>query len=101
MFRNHVLAILAGMFVSVGAKQMAQGALAATFVEPAFTTLSAAGGGAEFASASTTLFVDPAITRWIAWNDTPTVSLTHPARPGELFLGPGGIGVDDYLRLTV
>lgn len=81
--------------------ESADGAVTATFVDPSFTTPSAAGGGAEFDSASITLFIDPATTQWIAWNDTPTVSYTHPSRPAELFLGPGGIGVDDFLRLSV
>jgi hypothetical protein len=74
--------------------------ITATLVDTAMTDLSVA-EGVGFDSAAATLFVDPAVTRWIAWNDVRDVSAAHPSRPGELFLGPGGIGVDDFIRLTV
>src|SRR5687767_12451308 len=93
--------VLCGVLSIAGWAGFSKGALDATFMTPAYTTLSVAGGGAEFASASATVFVDPSITQWIAWNDAATVSRTHPSRPGELFLGPGGIGVDDFVRLSV
>ena len=75
--------------------------ITATAFDSAYDTSVAAAGGAEYDFASVTVFVDPAQTNWIAWNDAPTVSYTHPARPGEFFFGPGGIGVDDFIRLTV
>src|ERR1043166_630148 len=101
MFR-HCIKITVCAFALLGLPATAvHGALIATFVKSSFTTFTAPGGGAEFDSASVTVFIDPAATQWIAWNDTPTVSRAHPSRPGEFFLGPGGIGVDDYLRLSI
>lgn len=52
-------------------------------------------------TATTAMFIDPEITEWVAWNNLDVVSLTHPDRPGETLLGPGGYGMDDYLKLTV
>src|SRR5438045_515885 len=94
---NHMLKMWVGGFtLALLVARTADATVTATFVDPSFTTASAAGGGAEFDSASVILFVNPAVTKWIAWNDAATVSYTHPSRPGELFLGPGGIGVDDF-----
>ena len=75
--------------------------ITATHISNSLIDMSAASGGAQFDSASVSVFVDPAITQWIAWNDATQVVKTHPSRPGEVFLGPGGIGVDDFIRLTV
>ncbi len=59
-------------------------------------------GAVEFNSATVAVYVDPSRTRWIAWNDTPTVSRTQGGQPGRTFLwGGGGFGIDDFLRLTV
>jgi len=55
----------------------------------------------EYDKASISLFIDPARTNWIAWNNLPGVSLTRKTRPGEVFLGPGGFGTDDYIAVTV
>ena len=81
--------------------QSSDGVVIATHFDSNHNTSSAAGSGAEFDFASATVFVDPAQTSWIGWNDFPSISYTHPSRPGEFFFGPGGIGVDDFIRLTV
>jgi hypothetical protein len=57
--------------------------------------------GIEYDSASVSVFIDPESTLWIAWNNAPDVVLTREARPGERFLGPGGFGTDDFIRLTI
>jgi hypothetical protein len=57
--------------------------------------------GVEYDAASISLVIDPATTEWIAWNNTPGVSLGRETRPGQAFLGPGGFGTDDYIDLTI
>lgn len=57
--------------------------------------------GIEYDAATVTVFIDPEQTRWIAWNDAPQVNLERESRPGERYLGPGGFGTDDYIRLTI
>jgi hypothetical protein len=57
--------------------------------------------GVEYDAATVTVFIDPQATLWIAWNNAPEVSLERESRPGERFLGPGGFGTDDYIRLTI
>ena len=75
--------------------------MAATFVTGAFGTGSAERDGAEYDFASVSLFIDPAVTNWIAWNNAPEVVVSRASRPGEVFLGPGGFGTDDLISLTV
>src|SRR4051812_20837373 len=72
--RSYCKIVVAVVAVLTSMPRVTRAATTATFVKSGFTTSSAAGGGAEFDSASATLFVDPAITKWIAWNDAPTVS---------------------------
>jgi hypothetical protein len=57
--------------------------------------------GVEYHAASLSLFIDPTTTDWIAWNNIPGVTLGRDTRPGEAFLGPGGIGTDDYIALII
>jgi len=74
----------------------------ATFVDAAFGTSGTSGGGVQYDFASVTVSIDPALTSWVAWNDTPTVSRGDVNFPGQTFLwGGGGFGSDDFIRLTV
>lgn len=74
--------------------------LTATLVDTPFSTSSA--GIGQYDLASVTVFIDPSVTNWIAWNDTPTVSRTDASFPGQFFLwGGGGFGTDDFIVLTV
>ena len=57
--------------------------------------------GIEYDSASVNVFIDPGSTLWIAWNNAPDLIVTRESRPGERFLGPGGFGTDDFIRLTI
>jgi hypothetical protein len=80
------------------------GGVTAYLVSEALKKEFAGGGswaGVEYDAAAIALPIDPAVTGWIAWNNTPGVTLGRPARPGEAFLGPGGFGTDDYIELTV
>ena len=74
--------------------------LQATFVNDPISN-PVGGGGAEYDFATVSVYIDPAVTQWIAWNDTPSVEQTSPNRPGEYFFGPLGIGTDDFIRLTI
>lgn len=68
----------------------------ASWVNPAACT--GAGAGPGFANATVDVFVDPAVTDWIAWHDQ-----TLPTDVGgQDFVGSyTWIAVDDYLNLTV
>jgi hypothetical protein len=55
----------------------------------------------QYATASTTLFVDPAATDWLAWNRFPDLRATSNASPGQLFLGTYRPEVDDYFNLKI
>lgn len=57
--------------------------------------------GQSYSSASITATIDPAKTRWVAWNNVSSLALTRPERPGAALLGPGGFGTDDYIDVTV
>ena len=57
-------------------------------------------------SAFIDVFIDPSRLNWIAWNDTPTVSLADGGCSAFVggagaCLGPGGFGSDDEINLTV
>jgi hypothetical protein len=55
----------------------------------------------QYATASTTLFVDPVATDWLAWNRFPDLRATSNASPGQLFLGTYRPEVDDYFNLKI
>ena len=55
----------------------------------------------EYAAASTTFFVNPAMTKWIAWNRFTDLRAVSDSRPGELFLGAFAPEVDDHFELTI
>ena len=76
-------------------------ALTATLVKSALTVPNAP-PNSIYDSATVTRVIDPARTRWVAWNDTPAVSRTDPAFPNRTFLWGGtGFGTDDSILLTV
>jgi hypothetical protein len=76
------------------------GGIQAIFIAGA-TMMGDAGQNVEYNAGLTTVFIDPAATAWIAWNNMPSVSFSRDSQPGETFLGPGGFGTDDYITLTV
>jgi hypothetical protein len=55
----------------------------------------------QFATASTTFFVDPANTDWLAWNRFPDRRSVSDASPGQLFVGTRTPEVDDYFNLKI
>ena len=55
----------------------------------------------QFATASTSFFVDPSTTDWIAWNRFPDRRAVSDSRPGELFFGTYQTEVDDYFNLKI
>ena len=57
--------------------------------------------GAVYDTATVRIQIDPAKTSWVAWNNTPGVSVQRPERPGAVLFGPGGYGTDDHIELTV
>ncbi len=82
-------------------RERRSGSLKAFLVAKAKSTRSARPGGAEYDRASVSKYLDPAKTRWIAWNATPTVS-RKDGRSADLMLwGGGGFGSDDFIRLTI
>ena len=82
------------------AAPMGWAGLTATFVDGFFAPASSPIG--QYDLASVTVFINPAVTNWIAWNDTPTVSRADGSFPGQTFLwGGGGFGSDDFIVVTV
>lgn len=81
--------------------------LTSTLVNNAFVTSSASKDGAQYDFASISIFVDPALTNWITWNNIPDVDLElSPLPPGVTtttgpFLWGGSFGTDDFIRLTL
>jgi hypothetical protein len=55
----------------------------------------------QFATVSTSFFVDPAATNWIAWNRFPDLRAVSDSQPGALVLGTYTPEVDDYFNLTI
>ncbi|HZZ74161.1 MAG TPA: LamG-like jellyroll fold domain-containing protein [Pirellulales bacterium] len=55
----------------------------------------------QFATASTTFYLDPANTQWVGWNRFPDLRATADSMPGQLLLGTYTPEVDDYFKLTV
>jgi len=92
--------------------QTASASLIAHLVDATFPNNSSLGLG-QFDSASITIFVDPSLTNWIAWNNTPTVMLgpvtgspvafgSSPCSAGEAYAGMCLRGaMDDEVHITV
>jgi hypothetical protein len=80
------------------ASQPPQPGLAAHLVAPAQNYGSV--GTGQYATASTSFFVDVAHTDWIAWNRFPELRSVSDSLPGKL-LGTQTPEVDDYFNLTV
>ncbi len=60
------------------------------------------GGDTEYSFSSINHFFDPAVTKWAAINaDFPDIMMEDVLRPGERFLGAHGVGVDDFIRITI
>ncbi len=89
--------ILSPTEVSQLASRPPQPGLTAHLVVPAQNFGSQPTG--QYARASTTFFVDPAHTTWLAWNRFP--DLRAESNTGTLFLGADTPEVDDYFNLTV
>lgn len=86
----------------LGYTSRAHAGLIATFVDAWLPESQASPTGiGEFDFASTSVFVDPSLTEWIAWNNTADVVVADPGCSGGVCLGPPGFGVDDFIRLTV
>ncbi len=58
-------------------------------------------GGGEYHAASISVVIDPANTRWIAWNDNADVATAYAPCYKGYCLGAGGFGTDDFIVLTV
>lgn len=74
-------------------------------VTDAYATLTSS-PGEIYSTASITVDIDPSVTNWIAWNDTPTLSLSDGGCGGFVggsgsCLGPGGFGTNDSIDVTV
>jgi hypothetical protein len=55
----------------------------------------------QYATASTTFFIDPAQTDWVGWNRFPDLRGVSFTTPGELYLGTYTPEVDDHFDLKV
>jgi hypothetical protein len=91
--------VLAASEVSTLASRPPQPGTAAHLLAPAQNFGSRPTG--QFASASTTFFVDPAVTDWLAWNRFPDRRAVSDLSPGELYLGAYHPEVDDYFNLKI
>jgi hypothetical protein len=91
--------VLTASDVSILAARPPQPGISAHLVVPAHDYGSQDTG--QFASASTTFFVNPTTTDWIAWNRFPDLRAVADSRPGELFLGTYTPEVDDFFNLKV
>jgi hypothetical protein len=110
--KSGLLAVTALMFTAPLSTLPASATLVAHFVDATFPNNSSLGLG-QFDSASITIFVDPSLTNWIAWNNTPTVMPgpvtaspvafgSSPCSAGEAYVGMCLRGaMDDYVRITV
>lgn len=110
--KSLIFAALASVVLSPLTIQPASATLIAHFVDATFPNDSSLGLG-QFDSASITIFVDPSLTNWIAWNNTPTVALgpvtaspvafgSSPCSAGEAYAGMCLRGaMDDEVRITV
>jgi len=58
-------------------------------------------GGGEYHSASVSVFIDPANTKWISWNGSPDVDVPYPTCYLGYCLGGNDFGTDDFIVLTV
>ncbi len=76
-----------------------QPGLAAHLVVPAQSYGSQPTG--QYATASTSLFIDPSKTDWLAWNRFPDLRAVSDASPGQQFLGTYTPEVDDSFNLKV
>jgi Concanavalin A-like lectin/glucanases superfamily len=76
-----------------------QPGIAAHLVVPAHSYGSQPVG--QYATATTTFFVDPSKTDWIAWNRFRDLRAVSDSKPGQLLLGTYTPEVDDYFNLTV
>lgn len=94
---NKIMAGLFALILMLGSVN-AHALLISQFVDDPFTTYS---GSNPYDSASTSMFLDPAETLWVAWNSFPDVRITDPNYGDQHFLGNGGFGTDDYFNLTV
>lgn len=110
--RSRMLAGTAFMLAGAFAAQPASATLIAHFVDATFPNNSSLGTG-PFDSASITVNINPSLTNWIAWNNTPTVADgpvtsspvafgSSPCSAGENYAGKCLRGaMDDYVRITV
>jgi hypothetical protein len=110
--KSPLFQILVSISAMLCAAPPASATLIAHFVDAAFPNNSSLGLG-QFDSASISIFVDPSLTNWIAWNNTPAVALgpvtaspvafgSSPCSAGEAYAGMCLRGaMDDEILLTV
>jgi hypothetical protein len=55
----------------------------------------------QYATASKSLYIDPAVTSWVAWNRFPELRGVSDTLPGQLLLGTYTPEVDDHFDLTI
>jgi len=100
LHRNARILCLAALAVLPATARMATAGTQATFVTRA-ASVSNAGAGATYDSATVALYIDPAQTNWIAWNDQPRLE-GYGQYPGESLLWAGrGYGCADSIMLTI
>lgn len=99
--RKSILHFLAGILLFAGVYvPKAHAVLFSAFVDNAFSTASA-GSGAQYDLASVTVFLDPLLTNWVAWNNATSPVIANGSCQGGLCLGSGGFGTDDFIAMTV
>jgi hypothetical protein len=102
--RKFVVALLlSGAVMGVGST--AHATVVSTLLDTAFYNNAAAGGGTQYDTASQTVFIDPAVTNWMALSSAS--SLVNAATGANGSIAPNGVldilnpNTDDYIVLTV
>jgi len=93
------LALSFALLLALGSS--ARATMTSTFVDAPFVIAGSPGGNFQYDAANVSVFVNPAITSWIAWNNAASLALANPLCAGGFCLGPGGFGTDDFIALRV
>jgi len=102
IIRTHVRRVLTGLVLVLCAGSAAATVIPSRsiFVAPR-NVVANTGGNPIYDTASLEVFVDPAVTTWIAWNNRSDVAIPRTGCDFGFCLGAGAFGTDDFIRLTI
>jgi hypothetical protein len=100
--RKFLLAVFTVLFAFPNIATDASAAvLTPYFVKAGYTDLSAPFPPASYDTASISVYIDPATTNWIAWNNASSLVIPYAGCTSGFCLGPGAYGTDDQIELKV